>query len=418
MVANRSRTAGDGRPTRPAGCALVPIISLLLLATALQAQIKYSGGSGTPENPYLIGTVEDLLALGADPTDWSSHFRLTADIDMNDVPKDTVCTIGTVATPFRGSFDGAGKRILHFTCISPDRNRVGLFGHIRALGGGVHDLCLVEPNVVATTGVSVGCLVGHLGTGTVSGCRVERGHVRGAMAVGGLVGWNYATIERSEAQAEVHGQYSVGGLVGLCGWDAQVRECAADANVAGVNCIGGLAGSCIVTILQWSWAEGCARGSSNIGGLVGSSEGATISNCYSLASVEGASVVGGLVGLNDSSTDSDNGVFPGLIRNCYSVGLVTGREDVGGLLGLNEPDCVVDACFWDIDTSGVKTSARGTGLPTAPLQTPSTFVRAGWNFSQDLNTDDGWLILQEPQYPTFTWQPIKAISDPNTPQQP
>jgi hypothetical protein len=143
--------------------------------------------------------------------------------------------------PFRGSFDGAGKRILHFTCIAPGRNRVGLFGHIRALNGGVRDLCLVDPNVEATTGISVGALVGHLGTGEVLRCRVEGGHVAGYSAVGGLVGWTYARVTECTAQARVHGQYSVGGLVGLCAWDAEVRDCAADANVAGISRVGGLA---------------------------------------------------------------------------------------------------------------------------------------------------------------------------------
>ena len=179
--------------------------------------------------------------MAADPNDWAAHFKLTADIDMADVPPGTVCMIGDATIPFKGSFDGAGKRILHYTCILPGRNRVGLFGHIRALNGGVRDLCLVDPNVEGSTGISVGALVGHLGTGEVLRCRVEGGHVSGYSAVGGLVGWTYARITGCTAQAEVHGQYSVGGLVGLCAWDAQVRDCAADANVAGVSRIGGFA---------------------------------------------------------------------------------------------------------------------------------------------------------------------------------
>jgi hypothetical protein len=402
-------------------------VLLLLFVAVLQGQTRYSGGSGTPEDPYLIGTAQDMLALAAGPNDWSGHFRLTADIDMAEVPRDTVCMIGDAMIPFRGSFDGAGKRILHYTCVCPDRDRVGLFGHIRALGGGVRDLCLVDPNVEAVTGVSVGALVGHLGTGTVSGCRVEGGHVRGAMAVGGLVGWNYATIERSTAQAEVHGQYSVGGLVGLCGWDAQVRDCSANACVTGIGRVGGLAGGCTVTMLQWSSAKGSASGSSNIGGLVGCNEGATILNCCSATSIKGDSLVGGLVGRNGPSCECSSGTFSGVIRNCYSIGPVTGVTDTGGLVGRNEPNCVVDSSYWDIETSGMKTSAEGTGLPTKPMQTQSTFLRAGWNFSQGADTGDCWMIWHEPQYPIFSWQFLKGDldgdgnpdpPDPNTPAPP
>jgi hypothetical protein len=380
-------------------------------------QAKYGGGSGTRDDPYLIGTPADLLALAADPNDWAAHFKLTADIDMAGVPRDAVCTIGDAVIPFKGSFDGAGKRILHYTCILPGRNRVGLFGHIRALNGGVRDLCLVDPNVESPTGISVGALVGHLGTGEVLRCRVEGGHVSGYSAVGGLVGWTYTRITECTAQAEVHGQYSVGGLVGLCAWDAQVRDCAADANVAGTSRIGGLAGACTGAIIEWSSAKGFATGSSYVGGLIGCGEGATIANCYSTTSVEGSFIVGGLVAYNGpSSPDSDS--LPGLIHNSYSVGPVAGREDTGGLAGTNDPNGIVMGSFWDIQTSGMTKSAAGAGLPTTGLQTASTFVHAGWDFSRKADSGDYWTILHEPQYPVFAWQipePNIAPRDPNAP---
>jgi len=390
---------------------LVPAVLLVLSAATVWGQAGYSGGSGTPEDPYLISTTRDLLDLAADSNDWYCHFKLTADIDMAEVPRDTVCMIGDAIVPFRGSFDGAGMRILHYTCICPDRDRVGLFGHIRALGGGVRDLCLIDPNIEAETGVSVGALVGHLGTGTVSGCRVEGAHVRGEMAVGGLVGWNYATIEKSTAQAEVRGRYSVGGLVGLCGWDAIVRDCSANALVTGTSRVGGLAGACTLTILEWSSATGSASGSSNVGGLVGCNEGATILNCYSTTSTKGDSVVGGFAGRNGPSCDCSIGSFSGVIRNGYSTGRVTGVTDTGGFVGRNEPNCFVDGSYWDTETSGMMSSAEGTGLPTTLMQTQSTFVRAGWNFSRGADTGDCWIVWQEPHYPIFTWQFLKGDLD-------
>jgi len=414
---------GDTRPRRNRRI-LVPAVLLLVCAATSRGQTRYSGGCGTPEDPYLISTIRDLLTLAADSNDWYYHFRLTGDIDMAGVSRDTVCMIGDASVPFRGSFDGAGRRILHFTCICPDRNRVGLFGHIRALGGGVRDLCLIDPNVQAETGVSVGALVGHLGTGTVSGCRVEGGHVRGSMGVGGLVGWTYATIEKSTAQAEVHGQYSVGGLVGLCGWDAQVHDCSANSHVIGTSRVGGLAGACTLATLQWSSAKGFVSGSSNVGGLIGCNEGATILDCYSTTSIKGDSSVGGLVGRNGPSCQCSSGSFAGVIRNCYSTGPVAGVIDTGGLVGCNEPNSVVDSSYWDIETSGMKISADGTGLPTQRMQTQSTFLRAGWNFSRGADTGDCWMIWQEPNYPIFTWQFLKGDlngdgnpnpTDPNTP---
>ncbi len=388
---------------------LVPL--LLSFVAVSRSQASYSGGSGTREDPYLIGAPRDLLALAADPNHWSAHFKLTADIDMADVPGHPAYMIGNATIPFRGSFDGAGKRILHITCIAPGHNRVGLFGHIRALNGGVRDLCLVDPNIEAVTGISVGALVGHLGTGEVLRCRVEGGHVVGYSAVGGLVGWTYARITGCTAQAEVHGQYSVGGLVGLCAWDAEVRDCVADANIAGISRVGGLAGACTSAAIEWSSAKGFATGSSYIGGLIGASEGATVMNCYSTTSIEGGTILGGLVSYNGPCFD-DSGSFPGVIHKCYSTGLVTGRTDTGGLVGITEPDCVVEGSFWDIQTSGTTTSAGGTGLPTPQLQTAATFTHAGWDLSPQADNTDYWTIPALPQYPIFAWQ-IPTV-DPNT----
>jgi len=48
----------------------------------------YSGGSGSEEEPFLIGTAEDLLNLSITPCHWDKHFRLTNDItfDPNNNP--------------------------------------------------------------------------------------------------------------------------------------------------------------------------------------------------------------------------------------------------------------------------------------------------------------------------------------------
>jgi hypothetical protein len=414
-VISRLYKPSDGSRHGPPKLVLVLIALLLLSMATSRSQARYGGGHGTREVPYLIGTATDLLALAADPNDWAAHFRLTADIDMADVPQSTIYMIGDAMIPFRGSFDGAGMRILHFTCICPERNRVGLFGHIRALGGGVRDLCLIDPNVEATTGISVGALVGHLGTGEVLRCRVEGGHVSGYSAVGGLVGWTYASVTGSTAQAEVHGQYSVGGLIGLCAWDAKVRDCAADAYVTGISRVGGLAGGCTWTVIQWSCAAGYAIGSLRVGGLIGESEGTTVMNCYSTTAIEGNTIVGGLVGYNGPCYD-DSGSLPGVIHNCYSTGLVTGRENIGGLVGVNDPNSIVEGSFWDTETSGITASADGTGLSTALLQTAATFMRAGWDFSQQAGSDNYWTFTSEWQYPVFAWQ-IPA-DDPCTPAAP
>ncbi|OHB64448.1 MAG: hypothetical protein A2Y76_05635 [Planctomycetes bacterium RBG_13_60_9] len=386
---------------------------LCFCAVTSPSLANYSGGNGTHDDPYLISTPQDLLALAADPNDWGRHFRLVADVNMADVPGDALCIIGDHVFPFKGTFDGAGNRILHYTCICPGGERVGLFGHLRGLEAEVHDLRMVDPNVDAGTGTSAGGLVGHLGTG----CRVTRCHVEGArvssnIAAGGLVGWSYGIITGCTAQGEVTGNYSVGGLVGVCGTDAQIRDCRADARVTASTRVGGLVGSCSLTTIDWSSSSGSAAGLSVVGGLAAVSEGGIISNCYSTTSVTADATVAGLIAHCDMSCNCSEGVLPSIIRNSYCTGLVSGKVEIGGLIAVSEPDCIVEDCFWDTQTSGMKTSAEGAGLPTALLQVQRTFADAWWDFTPKAGSGDYWVISHEPAYPLPAWQ--IPPDDPNT----
>ncbi len=42
----------------------------------------YSGGQGTPDDPYQIATARDLVDLGETLDDYDKHFVLVADIDL------------------------------------------------------------------------------------------------------------------------------------------------------------------------------------------------------------------------------------------------------------------------------------------------------------------------------------------------
>ena len=50
---------------------------------ALPALAKYSGSSGTLDDPYQTATAADLIALSEDPNGYDKHFILTADIDLD-----------------------------------------------------------------------------------------------------------------------------------------------------------------------------------------------------------------------------------------------------------------------------------------------------------------------------------------------
>lgn len=389
----------------------VSCLAAAVLLAVWPCQAKYGGGSGTQQDPYLIRTARDLVVLAADANDWNGHFRLVADIDMRAVGAEAIGTIGNEESAFSGTFDAGGRSIRHFTCIGTECQRVGLFGLVRGSDAEIRDLRLIEPNVVGGPVDCVGALVGQLSRGVVTGCRVEGAHVSGLAAVGALVGWNDATIVNCTAHGEVRGEYSIGGLVGVCTWNSSIRNCSANACVTGANRVGGLVGGCTLNTIEWCSADGWVAGATNVGGLVGCSDGGIVRDCYASASVAGVSCVGGLMGGNEPSCQCSIGRRPGEIHSSYSTGPVSGQICAGGLVGCTEDDCITLGSFWDVQTSGAGASAGGVGLTTTELQRDRTFVAAGWDFIPKGDDRQYWVIRRQPQYPRPAWQIVEGDLD-------
>ena len=99
--------------------------------------------------------------------------------------------------------------------------------------------------------------------------------------------------------------------------------------------------------------------------------------------------------------------YVGIITNCYATGKVLGKGEVGGLVGFVVIGLVeVEACFWDIETSGQTNSAGGIGKTTAEMQIATTFLEAGWDFvdKTENGTEDIWWIDEGQDYPRLWWE--------------
>jgi len=370
----------------------ISLFLVMLYFSGLTAQAQYGGGSGEPNDPYLIYTAEQMNAIGVNPRDWrDKHFKLIADIDLSAYTGTAFNIIGpSYGNPFGGVFDGNGKTISNFkyTCIGTDR--IGLFGCV-AESAQIKDLGLIDPNVDAGTGSWVGSLVGYMDQASISNCYVEGGSVSGNDHVGGLVG-SGGPISNCHATASISGSHNIGGLVGYT-WDI-ISNCYTAASVSGGDTVGGLVGWNNGTINN-CYSTSNVTGNYLLGGLVGVND-KIITNCYSSGDISGGDKVGGLAG---------GQTWDGTIANCYSTGSVSGNEIVGGLVVENYGGSVT-ASFWDIQTSGQATSAGGTGKTTAEMQTESTFTDAGWDFvAESVNgTEDIWSICEGTNYPRFVWQ--------------
>ncbi|MHC4569538.1 MAG: hypothetical protein ACYTE3_27750 [Planctomycetota bacterium] len=141
----------------------MPLLVLAIVCLlSLPVGAQYGGGTGEPDDPYLIYTAEQMNEIGANfRTDWDKHFKLMANIDMSAYVDRSFNIIGSNNNnAFRGVFDGNGKRIWNLTYTATNRSYAGLFGYLKGSQAEIRNLELVNPRINAGTGSYVGSLVG------------------------------------------------------------------------------------------------------------------------------------------------------------------------------------------------------------------------------------------------------------------
>lgn len=335
---------------------------------------SFEGGLGSETDPFQISTAAQLNAMRYFTR---GHFILMNDIDLG---FDTAnpggqfwnegkgwdpiqfLTKRPIHITFLGSFNGNNHVISNLTINRPDEENIGLF-------------------------TSTGVLAVFANVG------LENVDITGFAQVGGLVGFNYGTVQNSYTTGEVNGLLTIGGLVGqnnLGGSPGVIIESSSSVDIiCEIRECGGLAGRNWGGVIERSFATGnvtltpTSNNSFNhsIGGLVGYNDTGTIINSYSTGSVSGFKHIGGLVGSNSND----------IITNSYSIGSVVAESGAGGLVGLHEDSSAINNSYWNVETSGINSSGHGLGLTTAQMVQKSSF--AGWDF------DDIWENIEGETFP-------------------
>ncbi len=405
----------------------IPLL-ITIFSLSLPAYAQYSGGTGEPNDPYQIATAVDLMLLGETPEDYSKHFIMTADIDLDpNLPgrkvfdkaviapdvNDVIDAWGTAlfdGKSFTGVFDGNGHTISNLTIRGG--SFLGLFGELdddaeisnlgleavdvngtgHFVGGLVgsftarYRITAIKDNATFFVRLSTGSITTSYSTGTVIGS---------GRSIGGLVGINGGSIANSYSIVIVTGDINVGGLAGDN--SGYISSSYSSGSVIGNSSIGGLAGD-NSGYIRTSYSSGSVKGNSDVGGLAGNNRG-YISTSYSSGSVIGNSSVGGLVGYNSNS-----------IITSYSTGKVTGDSFVGGLVGsgwvLYE---TVLYSVWDMETSGLAGSNGGVGLNTNELMDSQMLGLNGFG------NDPNWILDAGRDYPKLAWEglPGDIIPEPD-----
>ncbi|MBE0536740.1 MAG: hypothetical protein IH624_13820 [Phycisphaerae bacterium] len=418
---------------------------------------QFSGGRGTPEDPYLISTKEDLNNIGENGRLMSAAFEVVNDIDMSG---SVLKAIGGRARPFEGSFDGGNRSIGNYMLPAIVQKYGGTFPWIGEHGR-VQNLTLHDVVSDCPDGQLTSILAG-VNYGTVR-CVHVTGTISGMDSVGILARENYGSIESSSAAGSVQAESWSGGLVGMN--HEVITRCSADCQVEVTGMIaGGIAGVNYGAILESSSTSdvncrdraGCITGMNTgvisncyttgqadaevkAGGIAGYNSGGMIERCISQSVVEakhdyagaitghnageisqcagwgnirsGKQYAGGVTGHNEgviSNTYSSatvagkervggiSGFNMGELINCYSIAPVTGSSTTGGIVG--EGNGTTTGCFWDKQMSGVSSSASGMGLNLADMLKLSTYVAVGWDFTET------WSICNGRGHPYLLWE--------------
>jgi len=382
------------------------------------APIDWLNGSGTPDAPFEIETVAQLIKIGRSSVLWDRHFVLVADLPLDPNLPGNCLFEQAVIPSFTGSFDGSLHKI-HNLHIDGTRH-LGFFGVLRE-GASVSNMVLKNASIEGDRD-RIGALAGEVREARITGCSTT-GVVSGVDFVGGLAGHvEDSDVTASHSTGRVSGDDAVGGLIGQI-LHGEVESCYTVSDVSGDGYMGGLIGWAESSTVTMSRSTSQVSGRTVIGGLVGDFSDGTVDRCYSFGAVAGDLYTGGLVGHFSTSTAincysraqvtgsrSAGGLTgcnaAGTIRNCYSTGAVTGDKDVAGLVGGGYNPAEVTNSFWDVQTSGQNGSTGGTGKTTAQMLDQDTYLQAGWDFTDETvnGADAIWEMVHSSSYPQLAWQ--------------
>ena len=264
---------------------LIPFFSM-----SVSAESKPSG-SGTVDDPYKIGSVEELFWFRNEVNGINGHSTahpdicadLTADINMNDAGN------WVPISGYRGNFDGRNHKVYNISCSYPNTHRVGFFSDVAYN---------TIKNLHIRGNFSGATYVGGLSAVTVQSnilnCSFDDGTITGTSGVyGGVLG-------------QVHG--------------SNVKYCYSGANASII-------------------AHG-HQGGGVIGRTWSSTVASIIEYCYNNASVTqydtigiGSGAVGGILG---TMTDLAGGTHT--VRNSYSTGTLACSDAncKGGIVGATD----------------------------------------------------------------------------------
>lgn len=316
-----------------------------MLSAVMPAAVTLAG-SGSQDDPYLIGSAEDFAAITWQNS--SGYFKLTDNITVTKPCDDT----------FKGTFDGDGHTVT--LTLNVTSGNAGLFGETG--GGAVIKNLTVDADVTSTAGSNYAATAGLVGK--VSGSTtVENCGVTGTAS------------NTSTSSSPVY----VGGLIGYLTGNCTVTNSYSQATVSNTN----------------------SASSSSTGGFLGKTSNyctLTVKNCYSSGDVTAnKGYAGGFTGYVYCSSS-----YKHTYENCYAAGTVqvTGASSnaCGFAYSYAYSGYTFTNCYYNnsANTSGCNRSDAGiAGKTTDELKALADDLGEAYQGDATPNINGG--------YPILTW---------------
>lgn len=308
------------------------------------------GGTGTESDPYLIDSIEDLMAFRqmqmADPNQFTSKtLKLNTNIDFKnecsyansnnttygDINEDgtvdgllTELTTGKGFDPlgpstadswagYQGNFDGGNHYISNLYINRPSESSNALFGNIYSTAGtqSFKNVNIINSNVI--------------------------GDSQNALLVAKTSGYDILSFDNISVMGNVKGSGHTSLLLGYCSGNPDDTN--SFSNIRTLGNVSVTSGSYNSGVIAYSTGGATFKNIVNsatveavyaTGGIFGKVEYATISNVYNYGNVTDIgsnNSTGGIIGYTNGYNIT--------LQNAYNYGTVTGNRSVGGVIGWN-----------------------------------------------------------------------------------
>lgn len=242
----------------------------------------HNGGDGTKQNPYLVATAGDLIAMKDDP---KAFYKMVNDINLTNF--NIVNDTWTPIDAFAGNFDGAGHAIDNLY-INSSKASVGLFGDL-AEKASIRNLVLTNPEIELTNNNStVGVLAASAVGDTIKNVHVFDADIEGEAGgmIGGIVG--QASLETSLSSVSLNNSdidapqaNSVGAIAGDIRTSTVIAAAAANnVNINAQQTVGGIVGAAMQSTVKDAHVSGTTLAADNtVGGILGSNSSSNVDKC-------------------------------------------------------------------------------------------------------------------------------------------